>query len=42
MIIGIEHLRYVEEHRLVRRSVLLNGLIILPSIALCVWLHGFS
>jgi len=42
MIVGVEHLRYVEEHRLVGRAVLLLGSIILLSILLFVWLHGFS
>jgi YHS domain-containing protein len=42
MIVGVEHLRYVEEHRLVGRAVLLLGAIILLSILLFVWLHGFS
>jgi hypothetical protein len=42
MIVGVEHLRYVEEHRLVGRAVLLLGTIILLSILLFVWLHGFS
>jgi hypothetical protein len=42
MIVGVEHLRYVEEHRLVGRAVLLLGAIILLSVLLFVWLHGFS
>ncbi len=42
MIIGVEHLRYVEEHRLVGRAVLLIGFIVISSILLFVWLHGFG
>ena len=42
MIIGVEHLRYVEEHRLVGRAVLLIGFIVISSILLFVLLHGFS
>ena len=42
MIIGIEHLRYVEEHRLVGRAVLLIGFIVISSILIFVWLHSFS
>jgi hypothetical protein len=42
MIIGVEHLRYVEEHDLLRRAVLFVGLVGLISILLFVWLHGFS
>jgi hypothetical protein len=42
MVIGVEHLRYVEEHRLVGRAVLLIGFIIISSILMFVWLHGFG
>ena len=41
MIIGIEHLRYVEKHMLVKRAVVMIGLIIVIVIVLFVWFHGF-
>jgi hypothetical protein len=40
--VEVEHIRYVEEHRLVSRAILLLGAIILLSILLFVWLYGFS
>lgn len=42
MIIGVEHLRYVEEHKLIGRAILLIGFIIISSILMFVWLHGFD
>jgi hypothetical protein len=42
MIIGVEHISYVEEHRLIGRAIFLLGAIILLSVVLFVWLHGFS
>ena len=41
MIIGVEHLRYVEEHMLVKRAVLMTGFLILTLIILIVWHFGF-
>jgi hypothetical protein len=41
MIIGVEHLRYVEEHMLVKRAVLMTGFLILTLIAIIVWHFGF-
>ena len=41
LIIGIEHLRYLKEHDLMRRAVLLLGIGILITIALFVWNFGF-
>ena len=40
-IIGVEHLRYVEEHMLVKRAVLMFGVLILTLIVLNVWHFGF-
>ena len=42
MIIGVEHLRYVVEHKLVGRAVILIGFIVISSILMFVWLHGFG
>ena len=42
IITGIEHLRYLKEHDLQRRTVLLIGIGIIISIALLVWNFGFS
>jgi len=41
MMIGVEHLRYVEEHMLVKRAVLMSGVLILTLIVLTVWHFGF-
>jgi hypothetical protein len=41
MIIGVEHLRYVEEHMLIKRAVLMSGILILTLIVLIVWHFGF-
>jgi hypothetical protein len=41
LIVGIEHLRYLKEHDLLRRAVLLIGIGILISIAILVWHFGF-
>jgi uncharacterized membrane protein YfcA len=41
LIIGIEHLRYLKEHNLLRRAVLLFGIGVLIVIALLVWNFGF-
>ena len=41
LIIGIEHLRYLKVHNLMRRAVLLLGLGTLLAIALLVWNFGF-
>jgi len=41
LIVGIEHLRYLKEHDLLRRAVLLIGTGILMTIALLVWHFGF-
>ena len=41
LIVGIEHLRYLKEHDLLRRAVLLIGIGILISIAILVWDFGF-
>lgn len=41
MIIGVEHLRFAEQHTLVRRIILLVGMIILSLIVIFVWHLGF-
>ena len=42
LVIGIEHLKYLREHNLMRRAILLVGIGILLFIAIIVWLFGFS
>ena len=41
LFVGIEHLRYLKEHDLLRRAVLLIGVGILITIATLVWHFGF-
>jgi len=41
MVIGIEHLRYLKEHNLMRRAILLLGIGILIAISILVWNFGF-
>jgi cation transport ATPase len=41
LFVGIEHLRYLKEHDLLRRTVLLIGISIIISIAALVWNFGF-
>ena len=41
LVIGIEHLRYLKEHNLMRRAILLLGIGILLAIAILVWNFGF-
>ncbi|MEE8354958.1 MAG: hypothetical protein V3S09_03950 [Candidatus Bathyarchaeia archaeon] len=40
--IGVEHLRYVQEHRLLRRAITFMSIIVLLAIALFVWIYGFG
>ena len=40
MLIGIEHLRYVEEHNLVQKAVLFLGIVVISSFLLLVWHFG--
>lgn len=40
MLIGIEHLRYVEEHDLIKKAVLFIGVIVITSFLLLVWHFG--
>jgi YHS domain-containing protein len=42
LVIGVEHLRYLREHRLLRRAVLLIGIGILITIAIMVWIFGLN
>ena len=41
MVIGIEHLRYVEEHQLVKKAVLIIGIAIILIFLIFVWQTGF-
>ena len=41
MIIGIEHIRYVEEHEILKKGVILIGVTILSAILLIVWHNAF-
>jgi len=41
LFVGIEHLRYLKEHDLLRRAVLLIGISIIVSVAIIVWHFGF-
>jgi hypothetical protein len=41
LVIGIEHLRYLKEHNLMRRAILLLGIGILIILAILVWNFGF-
>ena len=41
LVIGIEHLRYLKEHNLMRRAILLVGLGLLLTLAILVWNFGF-
>jgi len=40
MVIGIEHLRYVEEHDLIKKAVILTGIVVISSFLLLVWHFG--
>lgn len=41
LFVGIEHLRYLKEHDLLRRAVLFIGISIIVSVAIIVWHFGF-
>ena len=41
MIIGIEHIHYVEEHEILKKGVILIGITILSTILLIVWHNAF-
>ena len=41
LVIGIEHLRYLKEHNLMRRAILLLGIGLLLTLAILVWNFGF-
>ena len=38
--IGVEHLRYVEEHDLIKRAIIFLGIITITGFALLVWHYG--
>ncbi len=40
-IVGVEHLRYLKEHNLVGKAVLLAGIGIILAVVLIVWHFGF-
>ncbi|MCW4054071.1 MAG: hypothetical protein NWE84_04010 [Candidatus Bathyarchaeota archaeon] len=42
LVVGIEHLRYLREHNLARRAVLLVSICILIILAILVWIFGFA
>lgn len=42
LFIGVEHLRYVEEHDLVKRAVIFLSIIIITVFIMLVWHHGFN
>ena len=41
MVIGIEHLRYVEEHQLMKKAVIVIGITIMTIFLIFVWQTGF-
>lgn len=41
MVIGIEHLRYVEEHQLMKKAVIVIGISIITIFLIFVWQTGF-
>jgi len=41
LVIGLEHLRYLKEHNLTRRAILLLGIGILVVLVILVWNFGF-
>jgi hypothetical protein len=42
LIIGVEHLHYVEEHKLLSRAIVFIAVIVLLSITMVVWIFGFQ
>lgn len=42
LVIGIEHLKYLKEHNLMRRAILLAGSVILILLVSIVWIFGFD
>ena len=41
LFIGVEHLRYVEEHDLLKRSIVFMSIITITGFLMIVWHHGF-
>ena len=41
LFIGVEHLRYVEEHDLLKRSIVFMSIITITGFLMLVWHHGF-
>ena len=42
LFIGIEHLKYVEEHNLLKRAIVFLSVITIASFLMLVWHHGFK
>ena len=40
--IGIEHLQYVEEHDLLKRTIIFLSILIVSGFVLIVWIYGFK
>jgi hypothetical protein len=41
LFIGVEHLRYVEEHDLIKRAVIFLSIVTITIFLMLVWHHGF-
>ncbi len=41
LFIGIEHLRYVEEHNLLKRAIIFISIVTITGFIMLVWNHGF-
>ena len=41
LFIGVEHLRYVEEHKLLKRAIIFLSITIIISFAILVWHFGY-
>ena len=41
LFIGVEHLRYVEEHNLLKRAIIFLSIVTVTGFIMLVWNHGF-
>ena len=41
LFIGIEHIRYVEEHNLLKRAIVFLSIVTITGFLILVWHHGF-
>ena len=41
LFIGVEHLRYIEEHDLLKRATIFLGIVTITGFLMLVWHHGF-